>query len=40
MKVNLKEIEVGDIFSEESHYVVEKVKMTVCPSNTLKVVIL
>ena len=25
MKVNLKEIEVGDIFSEESHYVVEKV---------------
>lgn len=25
MEVNLKEIEVGDIFSEESHYVVEKV---------------
>lgn len=25
MKVNLKEIEVGDIFSEESHYVVEKI---------------
>lgn len=24
MKVNLKEIEVGDVFSEESHYVVEK----------------
>lgn len=26
MKVNLREIEVGDIFSEESHYVVEEVK--------------
>lgn len=26
MKVNLKEIEVGDIFSEESHYVVTAVK--------------
>lgn len=25
MKVNIKEIEVGDIFSEESHYVVNKV---------------
>lgn len=25
MKVNLKEVEVGDVFSEESHYVVEKV---------------
>lgn len=25
MKVNLKEIEVGDVFSEESHYVVEKI---------------
>lgn len=26
MKVNLREIEVGDIFSEESHYVVKEVK--------------
>lgn len=26
MKINLKEIEVGDIFSEESHYVVKQVK--------------
>lgn len=26
MKVNLREIEVGDIFSEESYYVVEEVK--------------
>lgn len=25
MKVNIKEIEVGDVFSEESHYVVNKV---------------
>lgn len=25
MKVNLKEIEVGDVFSEESHYVVENI---------------
>lgn len=25
MKVNLKEVKVGDVFSEESHYVVEKV---------------
>lgn len=25
MKVNIKEIEVGDIFSEESHYVVNKI---------------
>jgi hypothetical protein len=25
MKVNIKEIEVGDIFSEESHYIVNKV---------------
>ena len=25
MKINIKEIEVGDIFSEESHYVVNKV---------------
>ena len=25
MKVNIKEIEVGDIFSEESHYVVTKI---------------
>lgn len=25
MKVNLKEIELGDVFSEESHYVVEKI---------------
>ena len=25
MKVNIKEIEVGDVFSEESHYIVEKV---------------
>lgn len=25
MKVNLKEIEVGDVFSEESHYVVKKI---------------
>lgn len=25
MKVNLKEIEVGDVFSEESHYVVESI---------------
>lgn len=25
MKVNIKEIEIGDIFSEESHYVVNKV---------------
>lgn len=26
MKVNLREIEVGDIFSEESHYIVKEVK--------------
>ena len=26
MKVNLTEIEVGDIFSEESHYIVKEVK--------------
>lgn len=26
MKVNLKEIEVGDVFSEESHYIVKEVK--------------
>lgn len=26
MKVNLREIEVGDIFSEESHYVVKEIK--------------
>lgn len=26
MKVNLKEIEVGDIFSEESHYIVKEIK--------------
>lgn len=26
MKVNIKEIEVGDIFSEESHYVVKEIK--------------
>lgn len=26
MKVNLAEIEVGDIFSEESHYIVKEVK--------------
>ena len=26
MKVNIREIEVGDIFSEESHYVVKEVK--------------
>lgn len=26
MKVNIKEIQVGDIFSEESHYVVKEVK--------------
>lgn len=25
MKINLKEIEAGDVFSEESHYVVEKI---------------
>lgn len=27
MKVNLAEIEVGDIFSEESHYIVKEVKV-------------
>lgn len=26
MKVNLTEIEVGDIFSEESHYIVKEIK--------------
>ena len=26
MKVNLTEIEVGDVFSEESHYIVKEVK--------------
>lgn len=26
MKINLKEIEIGDIFSEESHYIVKEIK--------------
>lgn len=26
MKVNLTEIKVGDVFSEESHYIVKEVK--------------
>ena len=25
MKINIKEIAVGDVFSEESHYIVEEI---------------
>lgn len=37
MKVNLREIEVGDIFSEESHYVVKEVKSESVVSSILRV---
>ena len=36
MKVNLREIEVGDIFSEESHYVVKEVKSNLLTTKFLK----
>lgn len=37
MKVNLTEIEVGDVFSEESHYIVKEVKKIVLYLNILRV---
>lgn len=37
MKVNLAEIEVGDIFSEEFHYIVKEVKKDSVYLNILKV---
>lgn len=37
MKINIKEVAVGDVFSEESHYIVEEIGKDTINSNIQRV---